>query len=56
MMQAIGTIISSIQGIDPDSWDVRGGPGTVTFDPVRMSLIIRQSAEMHYMLNGIGSR
>jgi hypothetical protein len=54
MIQAIGTIISSVQGIDPDSWSGRGGPGTITFDPVRMVLIIKQSAEMHYMLGDIG--
>jgi hypothetical protein len=52
MMQAIGMIISQIQGIDPDSWEGRGGPGTVTFDPVRMVLVVKQSAEIHYMLNG----
>ncbi|HEY7155689.1 MAG TPA: hypothetical protein VH575_17130 [Gemmataceae bacterium] len=53
MIQAIGTIINQIQGIDPESWEGRGGPGTISFDPVRMALIIRQSAEMHYMLNGM---
>ncbi len=52
MMQAIGMIISQIQGIDPDSWEGRGGPGTISFDPVRMSLVIKQSAEFHYMING----
>jgi hypothetical protein len=52
MIQAIGSIISSIQGIDPESWDTRGGPGTIAFDPVRMVLIIKQSAEIHYMLGG----
>ncbi|HEY7310248.1 MAG TPA: hypothetical protein VH643_12870 [Gemmataceae bacterium] len=52
MMQAIGTIINTIQGIDPESWEGRGGPGTISFDPVRMSLVIKQSAEVHYMLNG----
>jgi hypothetical protein len=51
-MQAIGSIISQIQGIDPESWEARGGPGTIAFDPVRMSLVIRQSAEFHYMING----
>ncbi len=51
-MQAVGIILSQIQGIDPDSWEARGGPGTVVFDPIRMSLVIRQSAEFHYMING----
>lgn len=52
MMQTIGMIINQIQGIDPESWEGHGGPGTITFDPVRMSLVIKQTAEMHYMLNG----
>jgi hypothetical protein len=52
MMQAIGMIINQIQSIDPESWEGRGGPGTISFDPVRMSLVIKQSAEVHYMLNG----
>ncbi len=53
-IQAVASIISSIQGIDPESWQANGGPGTVTFDPIRMSLVIKQTAEMHYMLGGIG--
>lgn len=53
MIQAIGTIISQIQGIEPDSWEGRGGAGSVTFDPVSMSLVVKQSAEIHYMLNGL---
>lgn len=52
MMQAIGSIINMVQGIDPESWEGRGGPGTIRFDPVSMSLIIKQSAEMHNMING----
>ena len=52
MMETIGTIISMVQGIDPESWEGRGGAGTITFDPIRMSLVIKQSAEVHYMLNG----
>jgi hypothetical protein len=52
MVQAIGMILSQIQSIDPDSWDTRGGPGTIVFDPVRMAIVIKQSAEIHYMLNG----
>lgn len=54
MIQAIGAIISNIQGIDPESWSGKGGPGSITFDPVRMVLVIKQSAEMHYMLGDIG--
>jgi hypothetical protein len=51
-IQAIGMILSQIQGIDPDSWEGHGGAGRITFDPIRMMLVVKQSAEMHYMLNG----
>jgi hypothetical protein len=51
-IQAVGSILSSVQGIDPESWTTGGGAGTVTFDPVRMVLVVKQSAEMHYMLSG----
>src|SRR6185437_15217766 len=53
MIQAIGAILNQIQSIDPDSWEGRGGSGAITFDPVRMVLIVKQSAEIHYMLNGM---
>lgn len=53
MIQAIGLILSEIQGIEPESWEGKGGPGTVTFDPVRMAIVVKQSAEVHYMLNGL---
>lgn len=52
MVQAIGMLISQIQNIDPESWEGRGGPGSISFDPTRMSLVVKQSAEVHYMLNG----
>jgi len=52
MMETIGNIINMVQGIDPESWEGRGGAGTISFDPVRMSLVIKQSAEVHYMING----
>jgi hypothetical protein len=53
MIQAIGAILNQIQGIEPDSWEGRGGSGRITFDPVSMSLVVKQSAEIHYMLNGL---
>lgn len=53
MIQAIGLILNQIQGIEPESWEGKGGPGTVTFDPVRMAIVVKQSAEVHYMLNGL---
>ncbi|HEY1380768.1 MAG TPA: hypothetical protein VGF55_28460 [Gemmataceae bacterium] len=36
--------------IDPDSWDLRGGPGTIRYYPPTKSLIVRQSAEVHVSL------
>jgi hypothetical protein len=53
-VEAIASIVSSIQGIDPESWESRGGAGAITFDPVRMTLVIKQTAEMHYLLGGVG--
>jgi hypothetical protein len=53
MIQAIGIILNEIQNIEPESWEGKGGAGTVTFDPVRMAIVVKQSAEVHYMLNGL---
>lgn len=53
MIQAVGMILNQIQNIEPESWEGKGGPGTVTFDPVRMAIVVKQSAEIHYMLNGL---
>jgi hypothetical protein len=38
--------------IDPDSWQTRNGPGTIVFHPATMSLVVRQSAEVHALLGG----
>jgi hypothetical protein len=57
MRAAIGQIIDSITGsIDPNSWESKGaqGGGTITYDPITMSLIVKQTAEVHYMLSGSG--
>jgi hypothetical protein len=40
------------QSIDPSSWEVNGGNGTITFEPITMSLVIKQSAEVHYQVRG----
>lgn len=53
MIQAIGTILTEIQNIEPESWEGKGGAGTVTFNPGRMAIVVKQSAEVHYMLNGL---
>jgi hypothetical protein len=36
--------------IDPDSWDVRGGPGTVRYYAPKRAIVVRQSAEVHASL------
>jgi hypothetical protein len=38
--------------IDPLSWDLRGGPGSVRYYPPLRALVIRQSAEVHPIIHG----
>jgi hypothetical protein len=38
--------------VEPDSWEVRGGPGVIRYYPPTHSFIVRQSAEVHAMLKG----
>jgi hypothetical protein len=52
MIQTIGMILSNITSIEPESWEGRGGAGTVIYDPIRMALVVKQTAEVHYMLGG----
>jgi len=52
MAQNIVALISQIQSIEPSSWREGGGPGTITFDPIRMALIVKQTAEMQFVLQG----
>jgi hypothetical protein len=40
--------------VEPSQWNSSGGPGSITFDEASRSLVIRASAEMHYMLGGSG--
>jgi hypothetical protein len=50
--QAINTIINSIKSnIDPQSWQGENG-GTIVFDPITLSLVVKAPAEVHYMLGG----
>jgi hypothetical protein len=52
-MQNIANLISTIQStVEPNSWQVNGGPGSVAFDFGTMSLIIKNSAEVHAMIGG----
>ena len=55
MAQNVASIIDLIKRtVDPDSWadNGRDGQGTIAFDPLAMSLVVRQSAEVHYLLGG----
>ena len=36
--------------VKPDSWWVNGGPGRIVFNPANMTLIVTQTAEVHYMM------
>jgi hypothetical protein len=51
MLQNVNQLIDLIQSsIDPSSWQINNGPGTITFNQATMSLVIKQSAEIHYTL------
>jgi hypothetical protein len=41
MMQMI------VNTVEPSSWAANGGKGTIWFDPVTQSIVIRNSAELH---------
>jgi hypothetical protein len=49
---AIMEIVRS--SVDPQSWRENGGAGTITYNAATMSLIIRQSAEVHAQLASSG--
>jgi len=54
MMQTINGIIESIKSqVDPDSWAPKGG-GTIFFDPISMSIMVKQTAEVHFQLGSGG--
>ncbi len=42
--------------IDPTYWQPAGGNGTIVFEPLTNSLVVRASAEMHHMIGGIRGR
>ncbi len=51
--RAAGELISLIQDtIAPDSWDVRGGKGTIRYYPNFHVLVIRNTAEVHRQIGG----
>lgn len=46
-------LIDLIQtSVEPDSWRANGGTGTIVFNTGTMSLVVKQSAEVHAMLAG----
>jgi hypothetical protein len=47
VLSLIDLIVTSI---DPESWQQRGGPGTIRYFAPTRSLVIRQSAEIHGMV------
>jgi len=52
-VQNAAQIIDAIQSsIDPQSWRANNGTGTILFDPRTLSLVVKQSAEVHFMLGG----
>jgi hypothetical protein len=54
MVQNAKMIIDMItSSVDPPSWQVNGGLGTISFNLATMSLVVKQSAEVHSMLGGM---
>jgi general secretion pathway protein D len=50
-MQGVKQLIDLIQtSVDPQTWQANGGSGTITFHAPSMSLVIKQSAEVHALL------
>ena len=46
-------IMDTIQtSIEPESWSINNGSGKIYFDPIRMALVVKATAEVHYMLGG----
>jgi hypothetical protein len=59
MAQNVASLIKTIvETVEPDSWQINNpeAKGTIGFDPVHLTLIVKQSAEVHYMLGGFGGR
>jgi len=54
MISTVNTIADLIKSIEPQSWKDNNpdAPGTIVFDPVRMTLVIRQTAEFHFRMAG----
>jgi hypothetical protein len=54
-MQYVKAIMEMVENsVDSNSWRINGGNGTISFHAASMSLLIKQSAEVHAMLGGSG--
>jgi hypothetical protein len=52
MLAAGREIVEMIKGsVDPNSWRDNGGEGTIVFDPRTLSIVVKQSAEVHSILS-----
>ncbi len=51
----VTALIDAIRKVDPLSWDGRntGGPGTITYHAPTQSIIVRNSAEVHFTLGNM---
>src|SRR5262249_10744736 len=50
-MESVKQLIDLIQSsVDAQTWQANGGSGTITFHAPSMSLVIKQSAEVHALL------
>jgi hypothetical protein len=47
-----GLILNIMNSVEPGSWQINGGRGTITFHEPSMSLIITNTAEFHYQMGG----
>jgi hypothetical protein len=53
LLEDAARLIDLIQRtVEPASWQVNGGSGTIFFEPSTLSLVIKQSAEFHGVLGG----
>jgi hypothetical protein len=54
-IQQVNQLINLISStVDPKSWQINNpeAPGTITFEPITMSLVVKQTAEFHFLMAG----
>jgi hypothetical protein len=55
MIENVNRLITMIkQEVDPRSWRDNNpdAPGTIYFDPITMSIVVKQTAEVHFLMGG----